>query len=315
MLAFVGVTNALFQQALHRADRAGQNTAAFPSHRAGEKKGAAALFAEEIFRRHLAVLEEHLRHRRGAHAHLLDLVRGVQPRRIFVDQKSGDAIGTARLIDVGKDDNHICDRAVGDENLAPVQDVFVALFRRGCAEGEGIGAAVRFAHGVAADQGAVAKAGQIFFLLRLGPVVNQRDDRGPHMGVDREEQAIVFAGVAVGIGERDFHAAAEEKEASRPNTVSDQASTCARITVQGNQMTPNQITVPKALVCNILFTNEDDGVTCRLVVQTGDGTQVETGAVEGPARQVLTLRIVNAGVYEMTVEGDGGDITGSVTAL
>jgi hypothetical protein len=126
---------------------------------------------------------------------------------------------------------------------------------------------------------------------------------------------IVAACVAVGIGERDFHAAAEEKEASRPNTVSDQASTCARITVQGNQMTPNQITLPKALVCNILFTNADDGVTRALVVQTGDGTQVETGAVEGPARQVLTLRIVNPGVYEMTVEGDGGDITGSVTVL
>jgi hypothetical protein len=99
---------------------------------------------------------------------------------------------------------------------------------------------------------------------------------------------IISACVAVGIGERDFHAAAEEKEASRPNTVSDQASTCARITVQGNQMTPNQITVPKALVCNILFTNEDDGVARRLVVQTGDGTQVETDAVEGPA-PVLTL--------------------------
>ena len=34
-----------------------------------------------------------------------------------------------------------------------------------------------------------------------------------------------------------------------------------------------------------------------------------------PARQVLTLRIVNAGVYEMRVEGDGDDITGSVTVL
>ena len=53
--------------------------------------------------------------------------------------------------------------------------------------------------------------------------------------------AVITAGcIAVGIGERTFHDAAEEKEASRPNTVSDQASTCARITVQGNQMTPNQ---------------------------------------------------------------------------
>ena len=128
--------------------------------------------------------------------------------------------------------------------------------------------------------------------------------------------AVITAGcIAVGIGERTFHDAAEEKEASRPNTVSDQASTCARITVEGNQMPPNQAVLPKALVCNILFTNSDEGVKRRLVIQTGDGTQVETGLVDGPARQVLTLRINNPGVYEMRVEGDGDDIVGSVTVL
>jgi predicted nucleic acid-binding Zn-ribbon protein len=128
--------------------------------------------------------------------------------------------------------------------------------------------------------------------------------------------AVITAGcIAVGIGERTFHDAAEEKEASRPSTVSDQASTCARITVEGNQMTPNQAVLPKALVCNILFTNSDDGVKRRLVVQTGADTQVETGTVEGPARQVLTVRINNPGVYEMRVEGDGDDIVGSVTVL
>ena len=73
--------------------------------------------------------------------------------------------------------------------------------------------------------------------------------------------------------------------------------------------------LPKALVCNILFTNSDDGVKRRLVVQTGADTQVETGTVEGPARQVLTVRINNPGVYEMRVEGDGDDIVGSVTVL
>ncbi len=128
--------------------------------------------------------------------------------------------------------------------------------------------------------------------------------------------AVITAGcIAVGIGERTFHHAAEEKEASRPNTVSDQASTCARVTVQGNEMTPNQFILPKALVCNILFTNADDGTTRRLVLETGEGTQVETGAVDGPSRQVLTARLPNPGVYTLRVEGDGDEIVGSVTVL
>ncbi len=126
---------------------------------------------------------------------------------------------------------------------------------------------------------------------------------------------ITAACIAVGIGERDFHAAAEEKESSRPNIVSDQASTCARVTVQGNQMAPNQFILPKALVCNVLFTNADDGVKRRLVLVTGEGTQVETGLVEGPARQVLTAYLPNPGVYELRVEGDGDEIVGSVTVL
>src|SRR5436190_465606 len=42
---------------------------------------------------------------------------------------------------------------------------------------------------------AVAKTGQVFFLLRLGAVIDDRNNRRPHVGVDREEQAVVLAGV------------------------------------------------------------------------------------------------------------------------
>ncbi len=128
--------------------------------------------------------------------------------------------------------------------------------------------------------------------------------------------AVITAGcIAVGIGERDFHAAADEKEASRPNTVSDQASPCARVTVQGNQMVPNQFIIPKALVCNVLFTNADSGTTRSLVLDLGDTGQISTGEVEGPARQVMTAYIVNPGVYELRVEGGSAPIVGSVTVL
>jgi hypothetical protein len=121
--------------------------------------------------------------------------------------------------------------------------------------------------------------------------------------------------LAVGIGEREFHDAAEENESDRTQTVSDKASVCGTITVSGNQMTPDQITIPRALVCNILFKNLDDGTKRSLVLETGEGTHIETGAVEAPSSQLLTVRLPNTGVYELRVEGDGDDIVGSITVL
>ena len=40
------------------------------------------------------------------------------------------------------------------------------------------------------------KTGQELLLLRLGPVVDERDDQRPHVGVDRKEEAVVLAAVA-----------------------------------------------------------------------------------------------------------------------
>ena len=128
--------------------------------------------------------------------------------------------------------------------------------------------------------------------------------------------AVITAGcLAVGIGEREFHEAAEENEADRTQTVSDKASVCGTITVSGNQMTPDQITIPRALVCNILFKNNDDGTKRSLVLETGEDTHIETGAVEAPSSQILTVRLPNPGVYELRVEGDGDEIVGSITVL
>lgn len=154
--------------------------------------------------------------------------------------------------------------------------------------------------------------------LLLGAiVVSMREERSGAFGAALVlilGVAVIVAGcLAVGIGEREFHNAAEEHESDRTNTVSDKASVCATVTVSGNQMTPTQITIPRAIVCNILFKNNDDGTKRSLVVETGEGTRVETAAVEAPSDQILTVYLPNPGVYEMRVEGDGDEIVGSIT--
>ena len=65
----------------------------------------------------------------------------------------------------------------------------------GRSEAECVGAAIRFAHCVAADERAIRKTGQIFFLLCLGAVIDERSDRRPEMRVDGEEQAVILASV------------------------------------------------------------------------------------------------------------------------
>ncbi len=62
-------------------------------------------------------------------------------------------------------------------------------------EAECVGAAIRFAHGVAADKCAVTKTGQVFFLLCLRAVVDERSDRCPEMRVNGKEQPVILAGV------------------------------------------------------------------------------------------------------------------------
>ncbi len=156
--------------------------------------------------------------------------------------------------------------------------------------------------------------------LLLGAiVVSMREERSGAFGAALVlilGVAVITAGcLAVGIGEREFHDAAEENESDRTQTVSDKASVCGTITVSGNQMTPDQITIPRALVCNILFKNLDDGTKRSLVLETGEGTHIETGAVEAPSSQILTVRLPNTGVYELRVEGDGDEIVGSITVL
>ena len=60
LFAFVRISHRRFQHAPHRADGIRQDAAALPCHRAGKEKTSAALLADAIGSRHLAVVEKHL---------------------------------------------------------------------------------------------------------------------------------------------------------------------------------------------------------------------------------------------------------------
>src|SRR6266487_5003230 len=119
----------------------------------------------------------------------------VHSRRIFLDKKGADSVWAARFVQRGKHDEQIGDGAVCDKYLAPVENVLGAVLDGRGGKAECVRAAIWFAHGVAADERAVTKAGQVFFLLRLGAAVDERSDRRPHVRVDREEQPVVPAAV------------------------------------------------------------------------------------------------------------------------
>ena len=119
----------------------------------------------------------------------------VHPWRIFLDQEGADSIRAPCFVHRGKHDEQVGYRTIGDENFAAVEDVTGAFLDGGGSEAECVRAAIGFAHGVAADERSVRKAGQVFFLLCFGAVIDERNDRRPHVGVDGEEQAVIFAGI------------------------------------------------------------------------------------------------------------------------
>ena len=147
------------------------------------------------FRPGLHSFQKYFRHWGSAHPHFLDLVRRIESGSAFIDQESGDPILAARLVDIGEDNEDIRDRSIGAEDLASIKNVIVTLLCRRGRERKGVRAAVRFTHGIAADERSVAETGQIFSLLRLGAVKDHRNNRSPHVGIDGEEEAVVFAGV------------------------------------------------------------------------------------------------------------------------
>ena len=87
---------------------------------------------------------------------------------ILLDDKSRYAMRAARLVRLGIDQQHIRHRAVGDVDLATVQNVVIAIEARGrCHGAKGIRAGTRLGQSERADGLARTQIGQVFPALRL----------------------------------------------------------------------------------------------------------------------------------------------------
>ena len=111
-------------------------------------------------------------------------------RLVGLDHHQRDALGAARRVGLGDDDDQIGVLAVGDEGLRAVEHVVVAaLLGRAC-DALQVGAGAGLGHGDGADQLAGRQLRQPALLLLLGAVVEDvgRDDAGMQRRAERRSR-------------------------------------------------------------------------------------------------------------------------------
>src|SRR5207249_2853089 len=110
------------------------------------------------FRRDAAVVEDELGRLAAPEAHLLELLRNAESRRVCLDEERRDSVHTAGGIGLGVDERYVRNRPVSDEELSPVQNVLVSIApRRRAHRAERVGARTRLGEREAADPRAVAE--------------------------------------------------------------------------------------------------------------------------------------------------------------
>ena len=149
---------------------------------------ALSLFANQIFRRDAAVVEEDLRRVRRMLAHLLFQSRHDVARRVRRHPEGADAALAGRLVGDGHDDGDVRILAAGNELFRAVDHVVIAIARGRRAQGRGVAARVRFRQAKCAQHRALRQRAQPLFLLRIvgvhhgdaadGAIVDGDDGRG-----------------------------------------------------------------------------------------------------------------------------------------
>ena len=120
----------MVQRALREADHLRADAdAAFVERLDGDLVALADL-AEHVRSRHAAVLEDQLARAARTDAELVFLLADREAGRVALDQERRDALVAGAGIDVGEDDEEVGLVAVGDPELAAVEDVVVAVVRR-----------------------------------------------------------------------------------------------------------------------------------------------------------------------------------------
>ena len=155
---------------------------------------ALALLAQQVLPGHLHVVEDQLGGGGGADAHLVVVVAELEALPALLHDEGGDAPGA----DVGGGDgkDHVGVRlgGVGDEDLAAVEQVVVALVHGGGLGAAGVGAGVGLGQAEGADLLTPGQGHQVLLLLLLGAEGEDGPGAQGHVGGENDARAAVHPG-------------------------------------------------------------------------------------------------------------------------
>src|SRR5664279_3382416 len=112
--------------------------------------------------------------------------------KVLLDDECRYAVGACLGRGLGVDQEDVCQRRIGDEHLAAVEDVVISLPHRGCLDADGVGARVRLGEREGAYGRTSTKRGDVTDPLLLVAV-----------GVDVVQAKIGMSGVGKGNGTGD----------------------------------------------------------------------------------------------------------------
>ena len=172
--ALLGIAQRVLKRALGDAQRLGGDADASAVQRGHGDLEAVPLLAQQVFLGNLHIVEDQFRRGGGANAHLVIVVAELKALPALLHDESGDAPGAD--VRRGDGENHIGVRlrGVGNEDLAAVKEVVVPLIQRRSLRAAGVGSGVGLRETEGADLLALGQRNQIFLLLLLGAVGENR---------------------------------------------------------------------------------------------------------------------------------------------
>ena len=193
LLALLGVGQGPLEGAFGDAERLGGDADAAAVQGVHGDLEALPFLAEQVLHRDAQVVEGKGGGVAAADPHLVFVLEDRHTRRLQVDDKGADPLVLQDLVGGGQEDAGPQIAAVGDEDLAAVDDELVAFPLVHGGNATGVAAGVRFGQEEAADRVAGVQGGQPLFLLLLG--AEGVDRAAAKRGVGRDKYAAGTAGL------------------------------------------------------------------------------------------------------------------------
>ena len=153
----------------------------------------ASLAPEPVPDRNPALLEDDLRHRRRAQAHLLEIALTDQSGVSRSTMNAVTPIGPSARVDRRVGHEQIRDRRVGDERFRAVQDVMIAVARTARVASRRRQSRLRLAAPHSHRSASAAEAGKVAVASAVAAILQDRNRVRPEVRVQRKQQAGIAA--------------------------------------------------------------------------------------------------------------------------